>query len=72
MCGCVYLVWGKGMGGLRAIRADLRKCWVNYLPALHFSEQYFTFSQSRARYTSLSYGDALSNELQRYAIWNLV
>jgi hypothetical protein len=26
------------------------KHWVNYLPALHFSEQYFTFSQSRAHF----------------------
>ena len=30
-----------------------------------------TAGGDRTRYTSGSYADALSNELQRYAIWNL-
>jgi hypothetical protein len=41
----------------------IKKCRVNYLPALHFSEQYFTFSQSRAHFLRHSKGLAQASQI---------
>jgi hypothetical protein len=41
---------GGFYGAMLNIAWPIKRCRENYLPALHFSEQYFTFTQSRAHF----------------------